>query len=123
VGGVNAGSWLALLISAAGIGLGFYTMLHNRPGNFDIYPEPKQGSRLVTTGPYRWVRHPMYGSLLLAMLGVTLFNGHALNAVGLATLTVVVFGKILKEERYLRQCHPEYAAYEQRTKRLIPYLV
>ena len=50
---------MALLLAALALSV-------NRPGNFNIRPTPKPGARLVRSGPYRWLRHPMYSSLLLA---------------------------------------------------------
>ena len=45
--------------------LGVWTLAWNRPGNFNIRPEPKAGGQLVTGGPYRLMRHPMYTAVLL----------------------------------------------------------
>lgn len=39
--------------------LGGWTLLHNRPGNFNSHLEPKASGLLVTSGPYRLMRHPM----------------------------------------------------------------
>jgi protein-S-isoprenylcysteine O-methyltransferase Ste14 len=110
--------WLA--ISAAGVLAGLYTLMHNRLGNFDVYPEPLPNACLVTSGPYRWIRHPMYSSLLLMMLGIAIYY-HALpNYAGLALLAVAVFGKIRLEERHLHLRFEDYSAYVERTHRLIP---
>ena len=54
-----------------GVLVGIYTLAHNRLGNFGVFPELVNGARLITSGPYRWVRHPMYLSLLLFMLGAS----------------------------------------------------
>jgi len=58
VGLRNAGPKTALVLIAMGIGLGVYTLSHNRIGNFSIYPEIKVDAKFITTGPYRWIRHP-----------------------------------------------------------------
>ena len=81
--------WLA--ISAIGLLVGLYTLAHNKLGNFGIYPEPIPDACLVTTGPYRRIRHPMYASLLLFMAGIALYR-HALpNYLGLLLLSVAVW--------------------------------
>ena len=112
--------WLAL--SVIGIAVGLYTLLHNRFGNFGIYPEPLDNAQLITSGPYRWVRHPMYLSLLLFMLGAALYNNGLINQLSLLGLVIALIGKMNKEEAYLRQQFDAYADYCSRSKRLIPYL-
>lgn len=50
----------AFMLALASVALATWTMAHNRLGNFNIRPAPKAHGLLVTTGPYRWIRHPMY---------------------------------------------------------------
>ena len=110
--------WLA--ISALGLIVGLYTLAHNKLGNFGIYPEPIPDACLVTTGPYRWIRHPMYTSLLLFMLGIALYR-HALpNYLGMALLTIAIFGKMQREEVHLHVKFEDYSDYVKRTRRLFP---
>lgn len=110
--------WLG--ISALGIIVGLYTLAHNKLGNFGIYPEPIPDACLVTTGPYQWIRHPMYTSLLLFMLGIALYRHAWPNYVGLALLGIAIFGKMHREEVHLHQKFADYSAYVRRTHRLLP---
>jgi protein-S-isoprenylcysteine O-methyltransferase Ste14 len=110
--------WLA--ISAFGIIVGLYTLAHNKLGNFGIYPEPIPDSCLITTGPYRWIRHPMYTSLLLFMLGIALYRHAWPNYVGLLLLAVAIFGKMRLEEAHLHLKFEDYSDYVKRTHRLLP---
>lgn len=112
--------WLSLC--AVGVLVGLYTLAHNRLGNFGIYPEPVPDACLVTSGPYRWIRHPMYTSLLLVMGGVALYYDAWPNYVGLALLVIAVFGKMHREESHLHLTFEDYSAYVKRTHRLIPKL-
>ena len=50
-----------------GTAVGAWALSVNRPGNINIRPEPHPQGVLVTGGPYRWVRHPMYLAVLLMM--------------------------------------------------------
>lgn len=110
--------WLA--ISALGLIVGLYTLAHNKLGNFGIYPEPIPDACLVTTGPYRWIRHPMYTSLLLFMLGVALYR-HALpNYLGMVLLAIAIFGKMHREETHLHVKFEDYSDYVKKTRRLFP---
>ena len=54
--------WLLLGSSGA---VGVWALSANQPGNFNIHPTPHQNGRLIDHGPYRWIRHPMYTSVLL----------------------------------------------------------
>src|ERR1700674_366490 len=65
----------AVALLACAIALGGWTLSHNRLGNFNIRPEPKTAGRLVTSGPYRFVRHPMYCALMLFAAAETVAYG------------------------------------------------
>ncbi len=109
-----------LLVSACGVLVGLYTLAHNRLGNFGIYPEPIDNACLITSGPYRWIRHPMYTSLLLFMLGIALFRDAWPNYLGMALLIIAILGKMRREEDHLHLKFEDYSEYVKRTHRLIP---
>lgn len=114
------GRW-PLLVCVLGGAIGVWVLLHNRIGNFSVYPEPKTGAVLVVTGPYRYVRHPMYAALVVMMAGVALYHGHGLGVLGLALVVAALVGKILAEERYLAARFPGYAPYRAQTPwRILP---
>ncbi len=83
-------------------------------------PIPKDGAELVTTGVYRFVRHPIYTGVLLAALGLVLLGASAGHIVGWITLFVVLSIKASGEEAMLAKRHPGYEAYKKSTGRLIP---
>ncbi len=115
-------SWLLL---AAGVGLGSWALGVNKPGNFNIRPTPKAGAQLVLSGPYRWIRHPMYSAILIAgQAGVTTAPNAGQSLLGLlwVAMLAVLLVKLLLEERHMLAQYPAYAAYKARTKRLLPGL-
>jgi len=90
--------------------------------NLTPLPLPKQNAILVETGIYRFVRHPIYGGLILIMFGV------ALNVHGWLTLLYVLLLcigyelKSRKEEEWLQERFPGYATYKRRVARFIPFI-
>jgi len=117
--GAPAGAWL---LAVAGAAVGGWAVRANRPGNFNIHPAPRAGGRLVRHGPYRWIRHPMYTSvLLLGVAAAWAGGGAAWLAAG--ALVPVLVAKAVLEERWMRAVHPDYADYQARTRRFLPWLV
>jgi protein-S-isoprenylcysteine O-methyltransferase Ste14 len=83
----------------------------------------KEGHELVTTGPYRYVRHPIYGGILLAFLGTALING-PLWMVVFAALAIYYGYSARTEENLMRRQFPEqYKRYKQRTKAIVPFVI
>jgi protein-S-isoprenylcysteine O-methyltransferase Ste14 len=117
-------SWsntVALLLALA-ITLAAWTLTVNRPGNFRIVPEPKAQGHLITTGPYHWIRHPMYTSLLLMAAAWALLIDGWWAWFNWAALLVVLLFKLAVEEHLLKQHYRAYKDYQARTKRLIPWV-
>ena len=109
---------LALMVCAGLLGL--WTLVYNRPGNFNIRPEPKASATLVTGGPYRYLRNPMYSAMLLFAAAEVLAYRDLWKIACWFALALVLLAKALLEERYLRALHPGYAAYSKRVRRFIP---
>jgi protein-S-isoprenylcysteine O-methyltransferase Ste14 len=111
-----------LFLLAVAVVLGVWTLGYNRWGNFNIRPELRRGARLVTGGPYRHIRHPMYGSVLLGVGALVVADSRPWRIALLVALLVVLMLKAAREEEYLRAAFPEYAAYASRTWRLVPFI-
>ena len=118
----QAWSGFALLPLALCLLLGAWTLVYNHPGNFNIRPEPRAGGRLITGGPYRHMRHPMYTAVLLFGVAEVLAYGDALKLLALVLLVLVLWKKSSVEEAALREKFPEYAAYAAGTKRFFPFI-
>ncbi len=83
----------------------------------------KSGHELIRTGPYRFVRHPIYTGMLLAFVGTAVVLGDVRGMVALVLVTWSFLLKIGVEERFMADQFPqEYAGYKARTPALIPGL-
>lgn len=77
---------------------------------------------LVTTGPYRYWRHPIYASIIYFVWAGQVRAPGAVPLALAATVTLGLFVRMLLEERFLVQAHPEYRQYAKNAKRLIPFV-
>lgn len=83
--------------------------------------ETTETQRVVSTGPYGVVRHPMYSGALLIVAGVPLALGSFWGLLVSAAIAVMLVWRLLHEENYLRRHLPGYGAYARRTRyRLVP---
>jgi protein-S-isoprenylcysteine O-methyltransferase Ste14 len=90
--------------------------------SFHATANPTEGG-VVTSGPYRFVRHPIYAAALSFTLAGVLSHISIINLV-LGVCAVAGAGlRIVAEEKLLVQRYPEYKEYANRTKRIIPFLV
>lgn len=116
-GAAPAGAWV---LAAAGAALGLWALQANPPGNFNIRPTPREGGRLVASGPYRWIRHPMYSCVTLCAVAGAWAAGALLAWLAVASLVAVLLVKASLEEHWMAGRHGDYAAYRVSTRRFIP---
>ncbi len=86
---------------------------------FSLVPQARS---VVQTGPYRWIKHPLYLSEEIATVGVVLRCLSPITVIILVLHIAVQIGRILYEEDLLRRNCPEYSSYETSRWRLIPYV-
>ncbi len=87
--------------------------------SFSILPEAR---RLVTSGPYAVIRHPLYLAEMIGILGSILQYRQPWALMLGCGAIAMLYWRTIFEERVLTQAYPEYAAYMARTRRFIPYL-
>jgi len=87
--------------------------------SFSVMP---QARRLVTRGPYRFVRHPLYVCETATLIGLILRNPAWMTFAIVAVTLVFQYLRILNEETVLRETFPEYDAYARQTPMLVPAL-
>jgi protein-S-isoprenylcysteine O-methyltransferase Ste14 len=90
--------------------------------NLTPLPFPKASGSLVQTGIYGWVRHPLYGGLVLGALSWAIFHLSFSHLLGVLVLLLFFNAKADREETWLLQTYPEYAEYRTHVKKLLPWL-
>jgi protein-S-isoprenylcysteine O-methyltransferase Ste14 len=86
-------------------------------------PRPRAPVRIVDSGPYRLVRHPIYGGVILLAAGSSLWRGSLVGLVLTTLLALVFHHKGRLEEDWLERLAPEYGSYRRRVRHsLIPYV-
>lgn len=112
---------IGLVLFALGLSLAIWARLHIGR-NWGTPMTQKDRPELVTSGPYRFVRHPIYTGILVAGIGTAVaLNWVWLTAVALAGVYFVYSATV--EERYLGDQFPDrYPAYKRSTKMLVPFL-
>jgi len=111
-----------ILIEVAGVFLGLISIYVMGIGNANVAPIPKQNGKLITSGPYRVIRHPMYLAQLIAVLPLVIdyFTWIRLGVFVLLMITLLV--KMVYEEKHLKQQFSDYVEYVERTKKILPFI-
>ena len=91
--------------------------------NWSGYATYKEDQTLVTTGPYKYVRHPIYTSMILMFIGTILYYGSLFVSIFFIILAITFILRTREEEEIMLKLFGEkYAEYMKRTKRLLPLI-
>jgi len=112
----------ALVLMGAGVALIFWAIASIGLYNLRVEPEVSKNAKLITWGPFRVIRHPMYsGGILIAAAWI--WNDFtALRVIVGLVLAANFIVKLHHEERLLAARFPEYGTYMKGTKRLVPFV-
>jgi protein-S-isoprenylcysteine O-methyltransferase Ste14 len=114
--------WGGVALLALGLGFSAWAR-HHLGSNWSGVVTLKGDHELIRTGPYRWVRHPIYVGVIAALIGCVLAYGELRGILGVALVVIAMVRKLRIEERYMHErFKEEYARYRADTPALIPFV-
>jgi protein-S-isoprenylcysteine O-methyltransferase Ste14 len=130
-GGFYLGGWWGTFEGSGGLrvagaatvaaGLALYVSAHVYLGRaWSFEASIKEGQRLVTRGPYRYVRHPMYSATALVLLGSGLLVSNYLMLASVVPSVVIYYARARCEEALLASEFQDYGRYARATKMFVP---
>lgn len=117
----NIGTYSLILFIASAI-IGVTAIINMKISNLNIMPELKDNHKLATNGIYKYIRHPMYTSVILLCLGFLLTEITTVNIIAMLILTINLFLKSRLEEKLLEQRFNNYKDYKNNTYRFLPFI-
>lgn len=112
----------SILIFILGLIIGIWALFSMKKSKIRITPDVAKNADLIKTGPYKYIRHPMYSAVLLSSLGMLLSGISISGMVAYMLLIFVLSIKIRYEEKLLSAHFPDYKEYKKMTKKLIPFV-
>jgi protein-S-isoprenylcysteine O-methyltransferase Ste14 len=113
---------IGVALCALGIGLAIWARA-NLGRNWGLPMSLREGPDLVTTGPYAFVRHPIYSGLLLAFAGTALVQWFPWVVLVAVFFAYFIYAATVEERNMLTQFPNQYPAYMQHTKMIIPFVL
>jgi protein-S-isoprenylcysteine O-methyltransferase Ste14 len=113
--------WIGLAVLIAGLAFAVWARVHlgrNWSGTVTV----KEGHELIRTGPYGYVRHPIYAGVLTGLIGTVICSGTLRAALGLLMIAAALTRKVRIEEALMRETFPDqYPKYCEQVPALIPF--
>lgn len=113
--------WVGLALLVVGLGFAVWARVHlgrNWSGAVTV----KEGHELIRTGPYAYVRHPIYTGILTGVIGTVVCAATLRGALGFLIIAVALVRKLRAEEVFMRETFPgQYEKYCEEVPALIPF--
>lgn len=115
--------WIGATLLALGLCFSVYAR-HFLGANWSGTVTVKENHELVRSGPYRWVRHPIYTGLLTGVLASAIASGQWRDLLAFGVLAAAMWSKLRREERWMtQQFGDQYVAYRRSVRALVPFLI
>lgn len=99
-----------------------WSIMTMRKSRLNILPDPHTNAILISNGPYRFIRHPMYTAILLGSSGLLFSQFTWFRLLIVVALAIVLVVKLTWEEKMLSHKFENYKQYRKQTYRLIPFI-
>jgi protein-S-isoprenylcysteine O-methyltransferase Ste14 len=113
--------WIGLAVLVAGLGFAVWARVHlgrNWSGAVTI----KEDHELIRTGPYTYVRHPIYTGILTGVIGTAICSGTLRATLGFLIIAIALVRKLRAEEVFMRETFPgQYEKYREEVPALVPF--
>jgi protein-S-isoprenylcysteine O-methyltransferase Ste14 len=110
-----------LILSLMGALTGIWAVIEMK-FRFNIFPQLLKDSKLITSGPYRFIRHPMYTSVLIITLMWVIDDFAILRLIVWLILLIDLLAKLNYEEKILEERFGDYIEYKSKTRKLVPFV-
>ena len=121
-GNLFSASPFVIAAQVLAVGLSVWARRSFPDGTFRVTAAPG-GESIITRGPYRMIRHPMYAAVLIFIWAAVLSHRSLLTVLIGIVVTSVIVARVIAEEKLLRAHYPDYREYTKSTRALIPYIV
>jgi protein-S-isoprenylcysteine O-methyltransferase Ste14 len=116
-----AAYWTGVVVLALGLLFAVWARVH-LGRNWSGVVTVKEGHELIRSGPYAYVRHPIYTGLIAAVLGTAIASGTVRAATGVLIIAASFLVKLRREEAFMREAFPgEYERYSAQVPALMPF--
>jgi protein-S-isoprenylcysteine O-methyltransferase Ste14 len=105
-----------------GLGLAIWARLYLGK-NWGMPMSEKQDPELVTSGPYHYIRHPIYSGILLAFLGSAIASSIFWLTIFAITGIYFIYSAVIEERLMIKQFPKVYPGYKKKTKMLLPFIL
>ena len=115
--------WVGFLVGMAAIAVGAWLLVRGVADlgrSLSPMPRPRADGRLIESGIYARLRHPIYAGMIFASFGWSVLTGSIGAFVAAFALAVFLDAKARREEMWLLERYGEYADYRRRSKRFLP---
>lgn len=113
--------WVGAVLGIAGFTAAYFAY-KSLGRNFRVFAAPRRSGKLVTSGIYSNVRHPMYTAVIFAFLGYLIYWGSLWSFPFWLAMTILYVVKAWKEEIVLRHRYPGYPDYQKKSWKFLPYI-
>lgn len=111
-------AWFFMILGFVIILLGII----NLKDNITVFPSPKNGNKLISSGIYEYIRHPIYSGIILSMFSYAIYIFSILHIIISIAVSIVFYFKSSLEEKYLIEIYEDYEVYKEKTGRFFPRL-